>query len=1119
MPCHGTATLNKGQGISPDDLVDGYRTGSSSGFWDVFNKNREGIDTVILEKTLELAIFDADNTLVNLVLEGARIKGDQKGLLSMMLAAADHFLSIDLHTEALKLYDASMSLSRSVDDQVMFAKSHEGNGDVAFHTGNTSNAILMYNRAAELYTAAGSASGRGTVARKMADVLFQTGDHSRARTLYDGALAILSQEKNLLEEGNIYRGLGRLSMQRRDYGSSSAFFEIAFERYGRTRYKKGEGDINLALGGAALQKGDVGAAREHYKKAFALYVETRSLTGQGYANQGLGDVDLAMYNDDEALRSYDRAYSLFVIAGHPLGQAGTLVKMGRKEFQTGNIMKAEENYEKTLPLYHQVKEPAGHADALKGLGDIRHYNRNTAEALEMYNRALPYYVHADDPLGQGDVYRVIGDIHSGAGDEARAMDHYEKALSFYIKGSSPMRQAETYRALGAIYLRLDRKDHAMAMLNSAMAIYKRIDEPAGQGVIYNTLGGNYLKNGNRMGAFGMFREALKYLDRARSIVDQGHAYEGIGDVFLSAGDHVNSLENYDKALALYGKMEEKGPGAFVLIKKALIHGHEGNAGLAAALFKEGFDNLERARTQGLSVEIEKTYIEKAAGHYESTAAFLLGDNENERAFHYVQAMKARAFLNQIVNGLGDLKKGIDESLMKERDSLEREHFVIGEKLAREYQRTAPDEETIEKLRSDRAFIWQKLGAIREEIRYKNPLYASVRYPVPITVESLQGKLLREDELLAEYFLAHQSAFCLTVSKTGFDVIELPATSDELVMKVKYFIDNIRGHRQGQPFLEGLAEDLYGILVKPLEDHLRDKTLIVAPHGILAHLPFEALRTVHDEKKIFLVEKFPVKYIQSATALAVSRSHSSREGLAAGFAGFGDPVYGPVGPAPKKEETGENDEDLPAINVGPVFMEQNYVRAGGILTSMAGAEAGLEKIAKVFERSGAPARLYLGIDVRKEQAMSAVMERYPFIHFAVRAVAGANFQAIALSHVAGDKEDSFLTLGNIMNSHFNARLAVLSGCDTVPGETARTEGVTGLARALMYAGSSAAAISLWSVNGKGSGELTVRFYEAMLNKKMEKEDALRIAKLRLIDGAVDGGFSHPFYWSTLVMYGE
>ena len=59
--------------------------------------------------------------------------------------------------------------------------------------------------------------------------------------------------------------------------------------------------------------------------------------------------------------------------------------------------------------------------------------------------------------------------------------------------------------------------------------------------------------------------------------------------------------------------------------------------------------------------------------------------------------------------------------------------------------------------------------------------------------------------------------------------------------------------------------------------------------------------------------------------------------------------------------------------------------------------------------------------------------------------------------------------------------MLSACKTGSGKMERGEGVIGLTRAVMYAGTPAVVASLWNVKDIATKELMVKFYENMLEK--------------------------------------
>lgn len=177
---------------------------------------------------------------------------------------------------------------------------------------------------------------------------------------------------------------------------------------------------------------------------------------------------------------------------------------------------------------------------------------------------------------------------------------------------------------------------------------------------------------------------------------------------------------------------------------------------------------------------------------------------------------------------------------------------------------------------------------------------------------------------------------------------------------------------------------------------------------------------------------------------------------------------------------------------------------------------VKAIGALFDRRQKGAALFLRLEASEEHAKEADLSGYGYLHFAAHGLLDDDYQAIALSQAPGVGEDGFLTLSEIMNLHWDARVVVLSACETGLGKVRRGEGVTGLTRAVMYAGSPAAVVSLWSVSDKGTKELMTRFYGAMVGKRLAPADALRQAKLEM---AASERWRSPYYWAAFVLYGE
>ena len=110
-------------------------------------------------------------------------------------------------------------------------------------------------------------------------------------------------------------------------------------------------------------------------------------------------------------------------------------------------------------------------------------------------------------------------------------------------------------------------------------------------------------------------------------------------------------------------------------------------------------------------------------------------------------------------------------------------------------------------------------------------------------------------------------------------------------------------------------------------------------------------------------------------------------------------------------------------------------------------------------------------------------------------------------------DGFLRLNEVTSLKLNADLVVLSACRSGQGELRYGEGVSGLARAFLYAGSRGVVCSLWSVADQETASLMTRLY-GHLQAGQTARDALRAAKLEMIQAG-----KPPFFWAPFILIGE
>lgn len=125
--------------------------------------------------------------------------------------------------------------------------------------------------------------------------------------------------------------------------------------------------------------------------------------------------------------------------------------------------------------------------------------------------------------------------------------------------------------------------------------------------------------------------------------------------------------------------------------------------------------------------------------------------------------------------------------------------------------------------------------------------------------------------------------------------------------------------------------------------------------------------------------------------------------------------------------------------------------------------------------------------------------------------------------------------------WGTKLVVLSACDTGVGEVKNGEGVYGLRRALVLAGSETQVMSLWPVSDKGTRDLMIEYYRRLLRGE-GRSAALRAVQLQMLKtkAVTDAGeerilktktgtkssvsntakdYSHPYYWASFIQSGE
>lgn len=309
-----------------------------------------------------------------------------------------------------------------------------------------------------------------------------------------------------------------------------------------------------------------------------------------------------------------------------------------------------------------------------------------------------------------------------------------------------------------------------------------------------------------------------------------------------------------------------------------------------------------------------------------------------------------------------------------------------------------------------------------------------------------------------------------------------------------------------------SHQLYQQFIQHIEEQLTGKDrLIIIGDGMTNYIPFETLlpsATIKPFKDLnYLIKKHAISYHYSASLFAKSR-RSPQLGSNRGMYAFA-PVYeknNPIASTQSLASTTAN--NLRAID------------SDGSFAPLPESEREAKAIIELFEQENTGTHTLALREEAHEAALKRELEQdFQFIHIAGHSFADVEnpkFSGIAcFDEPLNSKEDGVLYTGEIYALTTQADLVTLSSCESGFGKLDRTEGLLGLNRAFIYAGSPNVVFSLWKVYDKVSAQLMVDFYGQILAGK-DYSEALRQAKLNLLDREATAA---PHFWSPYLLIGR
>jgi CHAT domain-containing protein len=737
------------------------------------------------------------------------------------------------------------------------------------------------------------------------------------------------------------------------------------------------------------------------------------------------------------------------------------------------------------------------------------------KSLSYAQRALETAEKAKDPHLQTRAMYRLASVHAALRQYAKANEWAEKGLEIAKQTGTERLEGEFYRLLGSDYLRSGDLQKAIEFLSRSLQIQERRLAyfesvrrysqsspeaiPITQHLVLYSL--HYLGSAYRLA--GRLEDAKEGYEKGLALINssglkttaEGNLYQGLAQVYLAQKNYPLALVNLTKAL----RIAEEQKSEALLIYTASNHIGDiyrltQKPAEAMIYYIKAIENVEATRSLLPSEEQRQAFFEGGLSAYVAIVNVLLQSNRIDEAFNYSERARSRSFLDVLgskvqlsraKSGLFEEERALQERIaaVKARLTLEEEGQTQGAVLSKELAQ------------AERAY-----SAFLASVRKHDKEQASLMSVEPLNLKEVQG-LLDPGTTLVEYFVAGPVTYVWVVEKDRVEFSRTTIARKDLVSKVTALRDTIYQFGEKERF-NTLAQELHKLLVQPALPHIKGKELIIVPHDVLHYLPFQAL--IGSDGR-YLIEKYPINYLSSASLLQFTKEKSRAMGervLALGNPDLGDPKMS---------------------------------------LQFAGIEA--KEIKNLYPQS----TIYLEKEATEEKAKT-LSPTNDIIHFASHAELNEDDPlSSAVLLAKSDKEDGRLEVREIFGMDLKASLVVLSACETGLGKLSSGDELVGLTRAFIYAGTPSVVASLWNVEDSSTAQLMSSFYKNL--KTMTKVEALRQAQLNLIRGNVNtdllarrgiGGVgklgetpsamhsapspvsvstSHPYFWAPFILVGD
>ncbi len=891
--------------------------------------------------------------------------------------------------------------------------------------------------------------------------------------------------------------------------------------------------------GAKLQSERTGdawrKAIDQYSEALRLMREAADRRGEAMTLTNIGSIYNLLGEPQKALENLNQALAVWRAIGDSHLEAITHTINGRVYYALGEPQKALESYALALPVMRTVGDQSGEAGTFTQIGTVYRLVGDPQKALDHFAQALPLFRALGDRRNEATVLNNMGTVYSLLGDSPKAFYYFEQVLPLVRATGDRRVETATLTNMGILHTLSGDPQKALEYLNPALAITRERNDRKTEAAVLTHTGTAYSVLGDKDKAVEYLERALQLRvavsDRPGEAITLNH----LARAYAVSHDPEKALEYYGKALVIWRAVGDGNGEVAALYGMARAEADRGDLQRAKQLTESALALINTLRTRVTTPDLRASYFASVQDLFKLHIDLLMRLHRREptagfdvAALKTYEQARARSLIDMLAEASTDIRQGVDPSLRARERSVQQMLNAEADRQMRLFG-SQHTENSVSAVRRKIEELLTQLDVIEAELKANSPRYAALTQPAPLGLAEIQTAVTDDETLLLEYSLGEERSYLWAVTKNSFSSYELPSravieaaarrcyellTARNQYVKFETADEKRERVRKADAEYPNAAAALSDMLLGPVAAQLGGKRLLVVPDGALEYLPFAALTVPGASRSagfVPLMVQYEVTSIPSASTLAVLRQELK-------------------GRAPA--------EKVVAVFADPVF-DKSDERVNGNVSRVAGGHHGAPAVDEVvalqrlpYTRQEADAILALapsagrkaalGFEANRNAAMSEDLIKYRIIHFATHSILDSThpeLSGIALSMLdrQARPQNGFLRANEIFNLRLGAELVVLSGCRTGLGKQVKGEGVYGMTRGFMYAGSKRVLVSLWDVQDQATARLMSDFYRGLLGpKRPSSAAALRAAQIAIWR---EGRWSAPYYWAGFVLQGE